>query len=190
MSTTRIRIDLTQGVVEAEGTEAFVQSIYADFKERVEAITSAVVSPPKKRTPQKKSSDPEEPKLSKGKRTKKGRRIPKIAGDLDLSGGKKGQSLRDFAVKYVASSNFERNLVFVYYLHQVAVVTPITIDQVFTCYRNLPGVKVPGNLEQSLIDTRAHKGWIDTTSLDDLKVTIPGINYLEHDMKKAGPEDA
>ena len=31
--TTKIRIDLSQGIVEAEGSETFVQRIYNDFKE-------------------------------------------------------------------------------------------------------------------------------------------------------------
>ena len=126
----------------------------------------------------------------KSKRSKKGARIPKISSDLDLSGGKKGQSLRDFFSQYAPSSNFERNLVFVYYLKQVAGIEQITIDHVFTCYRNIKSVKVPGHLEQSLIDTRVHKGWIDTASLDDIKLNVPGINYLEHDMKKAEDKNA
>ncbi len=126
----------------------------------------------------------------KGKKGAKGAKIPKFSKDLDLSGGKKGQSLRDFFSQFVTSSNFERNLVFVYYLKQVAGIEPITIDHIFTCYRNIKGLKLPGNLEQSLLDTRLHKGWFDTSSLDDIKLTVPGINYLEHDMKKAEAKDA
>jgi hypothetical protein len=121
----------------------------------------------------------------KSKQNKKGSRILKISSDLDLSGGKKGQSLRDFFSQYAPSSNLERNLVFVYYLKQVAGIEQITIDHVFTCYRNIKGVKVPGHLEQSLIDTSGRKGWINTASFDDIKLNVLGINYLEHDMKKS-----
>ena len=126
----------------------------------------------------------------KGKKGTKGPRIPKYSKDLDLSGGKKGQRLRDFFSQFVTSSNFERNLVFVYYLKQVAGIEPITIDHIFTCYRNIKGLKVPVSLVQSLIDTRMHKGWLDTSSLDNIKLTVPGMNYLEHDMKKAEAKDA
>jgi len=127
----------------------------------------------------------------KSKQGKKGgTTVPKISKDLDLSGGKKGESLRDFFSKYKPSSNLERNLVFVYYLKQVAGIEHITIDHVFTCYRNIKSLKVPGSLKQSLIDTNILKGWFDTSSLDDIKLTVPGINYLEHDMKKAEAEDA
>jgi len=44
---------------------------------------------------------------------------------------------------------------------------------------------VPEALAQSLVDTKNRKGWIDSSSLDDLQLNISGINYLEHDMKKA-----
>ena len=74
---------------------------------------------------------------------------------------------------------------FIYYLQQILELESITMDHVFTCYRNIKGLKVPGNLEQSLIDTRSRKGWINTSAFDDLKVEVSGINYIEHDMKKA-----
>jgi hypothetical protein len=126
----------------------------------------------------------------KGKKVTKGARTPKISSDLDLSGGKKGQSLRDFFSQYEPSSNLERNLVFVYYLKQIAGIELVTIDHIFTCYRNIKDLKVPIQLQQSLIDTRTLKGWIDPASLDDIKLNVPGINHLEHDMKNAEDKDA
>jgi hypothetical protein len=136
------------------------------------------------------STDIKKKPQKRGKKGAKGARTPKISNDLDLSGGKKGQSLRDFFSQYETSSNLERNLVFVYYLKQIAGIEPVTIDHIFTCYRNIKDLKVPVQLQQSLIDTRTHKGWIDPASLDDIKLNVPGINYLEHDMKKAEDKDA
>ena len=107
-----------------------------------------------------------------------------------LSKKNKEESLRDFYSRYAPSSNMERNLLFVYFLENTAKVKPITIDHVFTCYRNIMGLKVPKSLEQSLTDTSGRKGWIDTSSQDDLKLTVPGLNHLEHDMKQAGNGDA
>ena len=37
MGDTKIRIDLSQGIIEAEGSEKFVLSIYSDFKEKIQA---------------------------------------------------------------------------------------------------------------------------------------------------------
>jgi hypothetical protein len=61
----------------------------------------------------------------------------------------------------------------------------VGVDHFFTCYRNIPKLKVPEVLDQSLIDTKNRKGWMDTSSLDDVQLNMSGINYLEHDMKKA-----
>jgi len=79
--------------------------------------------------------------------------------------------------------NLERNLVFIYYLQQKMGLKNITIDHVFTCYRDI-GVKVPKALQQSLWDTTNRKGWLDTSSSDNITVTVPGLNYIEHDLKK------
>ena len=62
------------------------------------------------------------------------------------------------------------------------------MDSVYTCYKHIKKIKVPGNLYQSLADTKNKNGWIDTSNMDELKVTIPGENYLEHDMQKKAEE--
>jgi hypothetical protein len=59
---------------------------------------------------------------------------------------------------------------------------------VYTCYRHIPGTKTPTQLKQSLYDTSQRKAWIDTNSLDDIKIEQAGINYFEHDMPKAKNE--
>ena len=107
-----------------------------------------------------------------------------MVNDLDLSGKGDVPSLRDFYAQHKSSTNFLRNVIFIYYLQHKLKKEGITVDHVFTCYRNIPGVKIPGNLVQSLYDTKARQGWVDTTSLEDLKLTVHGVNHLEHDMKK------
>jgi hypothetical protein len=124
------------------------------------------------------------------KRIKKGPRTPRLSGDLDLASGKKGQNLRDFFSQYEPSSNIERNLVFVYFLKQIREIEQVTIDHIFTCYRYIKDLKAPIQLQQSLIDTKIKKSWIDTASLDNIQLNISGINYLEHDMKKADNTNA
>ena len=164
--------------VNIEGTAEDVAVLLGKFSSHKTSGTGSVAV--KKKA--KKKSKP-------SKRNKKGARTPKISRDLDLSARKNGQSLRDFFSTYAPSSNLERNLVFIYYLKQVANIEPISIDHVFTCYRDTKE-KVPGNLKQSVYDTCAIKGWIGTASLDDIQLDVAGINYLEHDMKKAEDKDA
>lgn len=181
MSVTKIRIDISQGIVEAVGSEAFVRAIYDDFKDRVADQPPAPANRPQK--PKGASAkSPAAPKKTRG--ATKGNN-PSIAKDLDLR-PKGKQGLREFYEQYNAKSNFEKNLIFVYWLQEVAGLTGISQDHIFTCYRNIRGVKAPAALYQSLVDTSKRKGWLDTTDTDDVKVTIPGVNHLEHDLPKNG----
>lgn len=94
--------------------------------------------------------------------------------------GKK--SLVDFSSEFSPKSNFEYNLLFVYYLDKVLNEKNISVNHLYTCYKEL-GLQVP-NIYQSIADTKRRKGWIDTKDMNDLKVPITGENYLEHNMKK------
>jgi len=93
------------------------------------------------------------------------------------------ESLKGFYEKFNATNFFEKNLIYAYYLEKVLMMGEVTIDHMYTCYKQT-NQKVPGNLYQSLIDTRNRKGWVDTRDMEDIKVTVTGENYVEHDMPK------
>jgi len=65
-------------------------------------------------------------------------------------------------------------------MERVLKITDIGINHVYTCYKNV-GEKVPGNLYQSLVDTKNLKGWIESKDINNLKITIAGENHVEHD---------
>lgn len=192
---TKIKIDLTNGLVEVEGSEEFVRSVYDDFKEKLAsepvAERPAVPLPAnqgarepngarsKSATSRKRSP----PAASPGTSPKKPLGEPKVIKTLDLSGGPAGR-LRDFYDLYEVESNFERNLIFLYFLQHKMGVEGITQDHIFTCYRDIPGIKAPVAMRQGLLDTDNRKNWIDASNPEDLKVSVHGVNHLEHDMKK------
>lgn len=91
-------------------------------------------------------------------------------------------SLREFFNRYKTNSNFENNLVFVYYLQEIVHESSITTNHIFSCYRHL-GLKIP-SFPQTLVDTKKAKGWIETSNSNDIKVTRAGINFLEHSLAK------
>jgi len=176
----KLRIDLSQKILEAEGSETFVREIYSDFKDRISA--------PVQETQRKEKSTLK----SKAARPPSGTRKPRTAKEthtmvkeLDLAAKDDKSSLKDFFARYKVSSNYERNLIFAYYLQNVAKVTPITSNHIFTCYRYVQ-IKVPVAFNQSLWDTSSQKAWIDTSSLEDIKVPTQGINHIEYEMTKAG----
>jgi hypothetical protein len=93
--------------------------------------------------------------------------------------------LKDFAKRYrKLKSSQELNSFYVYYLARILDVSPITIDHVYTCYKDA-GERPPGVLIQSLWDTARLKGTIDTGSIDDIKLTQAGENWVEYDLEKA-----
>ena len=104
--------------------------------------------------------------------------------DLNLMGDDSLESLRDFCGKYKVKTNLERTLVFVYYLQHKKSIAEININHIFTCYRNIDGLKIPGHLKQNLQDTSSKKGWLVTSNMEDITVPVTGVNYIEHDLPK------
>lgn len=86
-------------------------------------------------------------------------------------------SLKNFVSKYKASVSAEYNLVFVYYLQKIIGEKNIGSNHIYTCYKDLK-IKFPSNIRQSLIDTKSRKGWIDTSNMNDIKVTTVGENAI------------
>lgn len=189
MSTAKLKIDLTQGIIDVEGTEDFVLGVYNDFKEKLDHmhLKGGPRHDPLPLKHQQGAVTPEKKKVSANQsKTKKknGNQTPSLLKNLDLSGGGKCERLKDFFNMYESKSNFERNLIFVYYLQQKLGLTDITVDHVFSCYRDVPGIKAPEALRQSLLDTSNRRGWVNTSNTDDIKVTIAGVNHLEHDFPR------
>jgi hypothetical protein len=108
----------------------------------------------------------------------------KLLGNLNLNPkGKK--SLKDYISIYIIKNNFMSNLLFVYYLKSYcSEIGSITLDHIYTCYKNV-SIKAPLNLYQSIIDTKNRKGWLDTTNMNDIKITTGGENAVEHEFKRS-----
>lgn len=194
--TTKIRIDLSSGVIEVEGSEEFVLSVYNDHKSKL--IDLPAYAPPTTHAtpiPERQGSGTRKapPPKAKGTTDKAGAskanlKKPAIIKSLDLTKGSGGR-LRDFYDQFEVKTNFERNLIFLYFLqYKMGIEHGITQDHVFTCYRDIPGIKVPTALRQSLLDTESDRHWIDVADSDNLKITVHGLNYLEHDMLRKKPK--
>jgi hypothetical protein len=191
---TRLSINIKEGTLEVEGEESFVRQVYTDFKEQVASHSSPPASAPPASSPQKELSSNEDSMKSTVKKQQRKSRGTKskdslsIVKDLDLSAKSNPQSLRDFYAKKsptpTSTSAMEKNAIFVYYLQMIAKIDAITLDHVYSCYKDV-SVKYPSALRQSLKDTAFHKGYIDTASFDSIKLATPGENFVEHDLPKA-----
>jgi len=114
--------------------------------------------------------------LKKPKRAKTAvlSRVP----DLDLDGGNDKPSLHDFHQDKRPASAPKRNVVFVYYLSTVMGRPKVSANHVFECYKRL-GVAPPKDLVQTLYETAARNRWLDTSDIQDIKLTQRGVGVVE-----------
>lgn len=185
---TKLRLDLQTGILEVEGEEEFVKSVYQDFKEVLNSRPLIPKSIPvvENGKSQKTANNAGQVSQKESKQKNKSKESYSISKDLDLSskGGK--QSLRDFykgKFPTKAKSAMENNAVFVYFLQKILMNTNITLSHIYSCYKDV-GARVPTALRQSLLDTSHRKGWVDTSSFENLLITTAGENYVEQDLPK------
>lgn len=231
--TTRLKIDLSQGLLEVEGSETFVKAIYNDFKAhfvesngqtdevesplparpkrakvarppktRAETVTLPVIPPPPAESkspvpveveeaapvspqpvllptpPEPAPEPPLEPKAPPPS-------LPAYTYMQDLKLGHAGDrpSLVEFMDAKLPITNEERNLVFLYYLQHILKIKPITLDHIYTCYREAK-IRAPLNIENSLRMTAEHRGWIKANQNGAMTVTPDGKLYVEKHLPK------
>lgn len=196
---TKLIINLRDGIVQVEGDESFVRDVYNDFKERVSKPVIINLPPaaqieqqlhdeedaPEARLP----APAETPRKTRARRassatngTPRGETAnykPKLNSALDLTG------LTEFYDKYEATTHSEKILIFATFLRDTSKIEPFTADDIFTCYAFLQSrTKAPGAFLQAFRDTQNVKRFIEYKSPTDIRLTIVGTNYLNFDMKK------
>lgn len=169
-NTTKLRIDLTQGTLDVEGTERFVKDIYKEFKERLDGTGT-----------RRKSSGPGKKRGRKKTRKSAGASKPQLVKDLNLSPQGK-QSLKDFYKSFKKLSRNEKFLVYVVYLKDVLKLEQVTADHIFTCMKEV-GDKTPATLKQIISNAKAKTGWFQSKS-GNITYTDAGKKYYESELKK------
>ena len=221
---TRLKIDLSQGLLEVEGSETFVKAIYSDFKAhfvesdgQAQDETPLGVKPRRVRTPKRRKTHPEttpelvEPPATEVVITPSEVITPSVPEppaelqppepasepkapppplptytfleDLKLGAASGRPSLVEFMDAKLPITNEERNVVFLYYLQHILKVKPITLDHVYTCYRQAK-IRAPLNIENSLRMTAEHRGWIKANQNGSMTVTSDGKQYVEKQLPK------
>lgn len=104
-----------------------------------------------------------------------------IVKDLNLNpDGKK--SFKDFALEKLPSTNEKKCTVALYYLSHELGIENITINHIFTCYKNV-NWRV-ADLYNVLTLIASRKGWADTKSMENIVITTHGENLVEHDLPR------
>jgi hypothetical protein len=177
---TRIKITIGDATIEVEGSQDYIEKKLKEpqsFGGLVKQVAETV--PP---IPTKTKAEGRETKAEKRKRTTKGETY-KTVPDLNLSGTDDIPSLKDFYKDKSPVSAQDCNAVFIYYLKKMRKVDKVSILHVYTCYKAV-GVKVPGRLYQSLLDTQNRKSTIITSNMEDLGISTIGENFVEQELPK------
>jgi hypothetical protein len=104
--------------------------------------------------------------------------------DLDLHPAGK-QSLEDFDNLKQPSSNEDKFAVVVYYLSEIAELPAVGVNHVGSAFRLIKSWREPGDVSASLRITSSRKGTLDTSNLENIKITPSGRNFVEHELPAA-----
>lgn len=157
----KLKIDIKNGVFEAEGDEQFIKELYRDYQAEKSAKTVS--------------------KLIKSTNEDLSKESYSIVKDINLSMDR--TTLKKFYLEKNPKSALERNTVFVYFLAKISKIEKIAIGHIYTCYKDL-NIKPPAKLRQNLADTASKKGWLDTSSMQNIKITLKGESFVEHELPK------
>lgn len=119
-------------------------------------------------------------------RKRSGNSTPSLVKDLNLRPDN-DPAFETFVAEKNPTSNHERNVVAVYYLEKVLDLDAVSLDHVFTCYRDRSW-RIPSDLRNSVALTASRKGWLDSSDSNDLRVTAHGLNAVEHDLPSTGKD--
>ncbi len=192
---TKLIINLKDGILDVDGSEEFVRSIYDDFKGEVAKRSQPVASAQRlleqpvltvpdgadndgssgvKKTRVKKnntSGDGQKKASSKSK--------PTFDPNLDLKG------LVEFYDRYAPQNVPEKILIFAMFLLEQLNLQSFSIDQIYTCFFTVRDrTKIPEAFAQAFHNTQARTHFIQITTLQEMAITTPGFNKFE-EMKKS-----
>ncbi|RWN59725.1 hypothetical protein [Mesorhizobium sp.] len=198
--TVKLRIDLSQGILEVEGEESFVREIHKEFqnyakRNPTESIrradptdevdkasdagaASGVQRSSKTRKPARKQK--QTPSDGQGvARGKVGNYLPMVLKELKLDG------LKEFYQEFDVASHMEKILIFGVYLRDKQNLSVFTADHLFTCYR-VANEKPPKAFLQAIRDASTKKNWLNYVGPDNISIVHIGETYITHDMKRKG----
>ena len=186
--TAKLQINMSEGMISVEGDEKFVQTIYADFRDRIvemnrnRVVRSDIALP---RAATSVISADQKEKTTKGAAKKKGAGThvyqPKVNPDLDLA------KLPEFYAQFTTKNNSERILVFAVFIRDQLGIAPCSADDIYSCYFALKSqLEIPENMYQAFANAWSRTKWVQYISKDEIRITVAGENrYSEMTKSKS-----
>lgn len=197
--TTKLRIDISQGLIDIEGDPDLVREIYTDFKTHLFSEVKFAQSEPPSLPGAAIGADTDEPihpsPKSKAKRRPAAKKktkgdetgsdvvadLPKLDKNLDTS------ELDAFYGQFAPRNNAEKILIFLKFMTETLDLENPNTDQVYTCFK-ATGEKIPKAFAQAFYDTSRNYGYIDFRSSTDLPIMIAGENHFNHKISRKTAE--
>ncbi len=184
MGQIKLKTDFRNGILEVEGDEQFVKTIYDQFSQHVTASNLPNHSSPSQDMdgsgndlsikPKPKAF----PKPHSEKANSSSTYKPSLDKNLDTS------KLKEFIAKFEMKNHAEKILVIAKFLENIGL-APCNFDQIYTCY--IKGdLKVPTAFVQAIRDCSGKSfGYVDFDSTKQLvSLSIAGNNHFNHDIQK------
>ena len=164
--------------------QALLRSLNGDADEPTHAPRTRVRSrPPRKARKLAGSEGVPEEKPGKAAARKRSTKSPSLVKGLNFRPQGK-TSFRDFAVAKAPRSNDERSAVAVYWLSHDAELTNLTVNHVYSGYKEARW-KVPPDLATGMQITASTKGYLNTSDSNNIRLDVRGENLVEHDLPRA-----
>jgi hypothetical protein len=193
---TKLTINLKEGILDVDGSEEFVRSIYDDFKGEVaKRLSNGSTIPRQIDVPALPMHEEEGETPTRNGKPKKARaKRSSGTGDSPKRGITKYRPTFDATLNVIGLPEFydsmmpktasERILVFAAFLRDQVKLEPCIADHIYTCFFAVKDrTKTPEAFVQAFHNTQSRTHWIDFKSLQDISITIPGNNRIE-EMKK------
>jgi hypothetical protein len=179
MSTTKAKINLKEGTIELEGSEAFVSKHLETFEKQIKTFTP--VQPPEEDTKEGAGKETSE-KPSRKRASRTPQIVAPLPLDLKAKDGKPG--LREFFKEKSPQSQQENLTVYAYYLKKQLKINDMQVGHVVSCAKEVKR-PVPTNIPSLFNNIQHRKGWLDIGSGGgSAQITIPGENYVEYDLPR------
>lgn len=92
-------------------------------------------------------------------------------------------SLRDFFASKATQTQQEQITVILHYLTKTLELDNVGPNHIYTALKDVD-VQVPADIGAVIRNIAFRKNWIDSSNSDDLKLTVAGENFVEHDLQK------